>query len=192
MNKKHDKEEVVRLGLALFCKVGYSALGIDEICKKTGMTKGAFYNAFKSKELFLLETINYYSKKNVERIIEQLKEKKGELAIERLKKFYHVMFEAQPKNEFTGCYINNIMAELSVSNPQIALSTAQEFDQFLDVIEPCVLKAQAEGSLTRNINSRALTELIHSTFYGLLTRVKSTKDYQSSIQSINILFNQLK
>jgi TetR/AcrR family transcriptional repressor of nem operon len=192
MNKKHDREEVIRMGLELFRKVGYSALGMDEICQKTGMTKGAFYNAFKSKEQFLLETIAYYGRKNVERINDQLSDKNGLSAIDRLKKFYQVMFEAQPNNDYVGCYINNVMAELSVVNPQIANSTSKEFDLFIEAIEPSVKEAQEKGDLTANIDSKTLTELIHTTFYGLLTRVKSTKDYQSSIQSINILFNQLK
>ena len=49
MNIKHDKENVLKIGLGMFCNKGYNSLGIDEICKVTGMTKGAFYNAFKSK-----------------------------------------------------------------------------------------------------------------------------------------------
>lgn len=192
MNKKHNREEVVRVGLTLFRKSGYSALGMDEICQKTGMTKGAFYNAFKSKEQYLLETISYYGKKNVERINEQLDPHLGIPAIVRLKNFYQGMFEAQPKNDFVGCYINNIMAELSVVNPQIAHSSAKEFDLFIEAIEPCVKEAQEKGDLTLHIDSKTLTELIHTTFYGLLTLVKSTKNFQSSIQSILILFNQLK
>ena len=57
MNIKHDKENVLKTGLSLFCNKGYNSLGIDEICKVTGMTKGAFYNAFKSKEQFLIEDL---------------------------------------------------------------------------------------------------------------------------------------
>ncbi len=192
MNKKHNREDVIRMGLELFRKVGYSALGMEEICQKTGMTKGAFYNAFKSKEQFLLETIAFYGKKNVERIHNQLSSENGLSAIDRLKKLYQGMFEAQPNNDYVGCYINNIMAELSVVNPQIAHSTSKEFDLFIDAIIPSVKEAQEKGDLTQNISTKELTELIHTTFYGLLTRVKSTKYFKASIQSINLLFNQLK
>ena len=52
MNIKHDRNKVLQLGVKLFWCKGYHHLGVDEICKTTGMTKGAFYNAFKSKENF--------------------------------------------------------------------------------------------------------------------------------------------
>ena len=60
MNIKHDKEQVLKTGVDLFWIKGYHSLGVDEICKLTGMTKGAFYNAFKSKENFLLKAIEVY------------------------------------------------------------------------------------------------------------------------------------
>jgi len=57
VNVKHDRNKVLQTATGLFCEKGYSALGVDEILKQTGMTKGAFYNAFRSKEAFLLETL---------------------------------------------------------------------------------------------------------------------------------------
>lgn len=192
MNQKHNREEVIQTGMHLFCKRGYSALGIDEICRTTGMTKGAFYNAFKSKEQFLNETILYYGQKNVERIQIQLMARNGITAIERLKLFYENMFKAQPKNNFTGCYINNIMAELAGLHPLIAQSTKNEFDQFIEAIIPTTREAQADGDLNPGIPTKILTELIHSTFYGLLTRLKSNQDFQTSIATFQLLINQLK
>ena len=71
MNVKHNKEEVIRKGLRLFWSNGYTAVGVDKICKTTGMTKGAFYNAFKSKENFLIEGLSVYGEFTVERLTDQ-------------------------------------------------------------------------------------------------------------------------
>ena len=191
MNIKHDKDQVLKTGLQLFCSKGYSSLGVEEICKSSGMTKGAFYNAFKSKENFLLSSIKAYGKNTVVLLTKKLHHS-NEKAIDRITKFYEGMFEAQPKNNYTGCMINNIMSELGASNKIVGEATAIEFEHFLNVIEPVVLEAQEEGDFNSHINSRSLTELLHSTFYGALTRAKSLQDYKQGIDTMHLLINSLK
>ena len=192
MKIKHDKENVLKTGLSLFCNKGYNSLGIDEICKVTGMTKGAFYNAFKSKEQFLIEAILLYAKNNVNRIKTQLKSNTDKSAYERLFQFYINMLEVQPKVNFMGCFINNIMSELGAANDKVGLASTQAFDEFIDAIEPTVKEAQQNNELSSEWNSRQITELFHSTFYGSLTRAKSSRDNQQSINTMKLLFNNLK
>jgi TetR/AcrR family transcriptional repressor of nem operon len=192
MNIKHNKEEVLKTGLGLFCNKGYNSLGIDKICKVTGMTKGAFYNAFKSKEQFLMEAILLYAKNNVERIKTQLQPSDKTSAYERLLRFYVDMLEVQPKVNFMGCFINNIMNELGAANEKVGLASTQAFDEFLDAIEPTVREAQQSNELNASIDARQITELLHSTFYGALTRAKSSKNYQQGINTLQLLFTNLK
>lgn len=192
MNIKHDKEGVLKTGLGMFCNKGYNSLGIDEICKVTGMTKGAFYNAFKSKEQFLIEAILLYAKNNVNRIKAQLQPSNTRTAYERLLQFYVNMLEVQPKVNFMGCFINNIMSELGAANEKVGLASTQAFDEFIDAIEPTVMEAQQNNELNSEWSARQITELLHSTFYGSLTRAKSSKDHQQSINTMKLLFNNLK
>lgn len=192
MNIKHNKEAVLKTGLGMFCNKGYNSLGIDEICKVTGMTKGAFYNAFKSKEQFLIEAILLYTKNNVTRIKTQLNTNTEQSAYERLLQFYITMLEVQPNVNFMGCFINNIMSELGSANEKIGLASTTAFDEFIDAIEPTVKEAQQNNEINSEWDTRQITELIHSTFYGSLTRAKSSKDYQQSINTMILLFNNLK
>ena len=192
MYQKHDKETVLKKGLSLFCNNGYNSVGINEICTKTGMTKGAFYHAFKSKEAFLLETLLLYGTTNVLRIRTKLQFNNNETPLERLEAFYIDMFMAQPKNNFMGCYINNMMSELGATNEIIGQATTIEFDNFIKVIEPTVHEAQISGELTKQMNAKEIAELLHSTFYGLLTRVKSSKNQNQSIHTMKLAFKSLK
>jgi TetR/AcrR family transcriptional regulator, transcriptional repressor for nem operon len=192
MNIKHDKDEVLKTGLGLFCNKGYNSLGIDEICKITGMTKGAFYNAFKSKEQFLIEAVILYAKNNVSRINTQLQPSNKLSAYERLLQFYINMLEVQPKVNFMGCFINNIMSELGAANHNVGIVATQAFEEFIDAIEPTVKEAQQNNELNAQLNARQITELLHSTFYGSLTRAKSSKNHEQSIETMQLLFNNLK
>lgn len=192
MNIKHNKEDVLKIGLGLFCNKGFNNLGIDEICKVTGMTKGAFYNAFKSKEQFLTEAILLYTKNNVNRIKTQLQPNNKQSAYERLVQFYVNMLDVQPNVNFMGCFVNNIMSELGATNENIGLLSSNAFDSFIDEIEKTVIEAQQNGEIKADLNAREITELLHSTFYGTLTRAKSTKNKIQSIKTIELLFNNLK
>lgn len=192
MNQKHDKQIVLQKGLQLFCNKGYKALGVDEICEITGMTKGAFYNAFKSKEQFLVEALQLYSENNVKRIERELMPSADFSSIEILKNFYLKMIQSQPKINFMGCFVNNMMSELGTVNPVIGEITSLEYDKFIDAIEPIIQESQKEGGINKTISSRDIAMLLHSTFYGVLTIVKSSKDFQQGINTMNILFANLK
>jgi len=192
MNIKHNKDEVLKTGLGLFCSKGYNSLGIDEICSVTGMTKGAFYNAFKSKELFLIEAILLYSKNNCIRIQKQLQPEKGITALARLETFYIDMLAQQPNVNFMGCFINNIMAELGANNEKVGVAAAKAFDEFIAAIVPSVEEAQQQNELKKDREANSIAELLHATFYGLLTRTKCTKNQLQSIETMRLLFNNLK
>lgn len=193
VNKKHDHTQVLKSGLKLICDKGYNSLGVDEICKSTGMTKGAFYNAFQSKENFLLKGMSIYGESTVARLQRQLSPEGGKpKAIERIIDLYDYMFDVQPQNNFMGCMVNNIMSELGTANETVAKAASLEFESFIEAIEPAVVLAQAEGDFTSTIHSKTITELLHSTFYGLLTRAKSLQDHQQGKQIMQTLIQTLR
>ncbi|WP_437371281.1 TetR/AcrR family transcriptional regulator [Maribacter litoralis] len=175
MNYKHNKEQVVKKGMELFWAKGFHKLGINEICKETGMTKGAFYNSFESKESFLLTTITAYGELLVVHLQSQLKTSKLS-AFDKLIELYENMLKTQTKNNYKGCLVNNIMSEMGSLNNSVAELSAQQFNNFLQVIAPTVKDAQQNGDLSNSINSDILTEIIHTTFFGFLTRSKGKKD----------------
>ncbi len=193
MNVKHNKDAVIKTGVQLFCSKGYNHLGIDEICRVTGMTKGAFYNAFNSKENFLLQAMNTYGSMTIEYLLIQLNDKSNGLkSIHRLRSLYAHMLNMQPDINYVGCMINNMMSELGGRNSLVAETASAEFDHFIEVIEPFVKQAQDEGDLNSQINSRKLTELIHTTFYGSLTLAKSLHDFSKGLTTMDLLFQTLK
>lgn len=191
MNQKHNKEKVIQLGIQLFSGKGYNNVGLDEICKTTGMTKGAFYNAFESKENYLLETIYSFDQTNSARIIKMLTAKPGDKAIDLLKHFYTDMLNRQPKLNYMGCMINNMMSELGALNEKVGNATKEGFTRIIESIEQTVLQAQQEGDLTFDYTSKEIATLLHCTFYGVLTSAKSLNSNAQALHTMNILFNTL-
>jgi TetR/AcrR family transcriptional repressor of nem operon len=191
MYLKHNREKVIQKGVELFWCKGYSNLGVQEICKETGMAKGAFYNAFKSKENFLLTCIETYGVMNVSYLNSLLTDDKKK-AIDNLLTMYESMLLRQPSKGFNGCMMNNMMSEVGNKNDTISEATTFAFDNLLNIIEPVIQLAQKEGDISSSLNSKSVAELIHTTFFGVLTRAKSTKDNQIAISTMTLLIKSLK
>lgn len=191
MYLKHDREKALQTGLNLFKTKGFYSLGVDEICKSTGMTKGAFYNAFKSKENFLLSCLEVYGEMNVSFLSKKLTD--SDLGpVDRIVEMYSGMLRSQPSSNYSGCLVNNSMSELSATNEIISKETEIIFNRLLKEIEPVIIQAQKSRDLNPKVDSYALAELIHTTFFGVLIRIKSSKDVQQGIDTITLLLKSLK
>ncbi|WP_369901617.1 TetR/AcrR family transcriptional regulator [Bacillus manliponensis] len=57
---KEKERLVIETGMKLFAKKGVTATSVQEIASESGISKGAFYLYFKSKESLLLSIMQYY------------------------------------------------------------------------------------------------------------------------------------
>jgi AcrR family transcriptional regulator len=65
---KETRNEILQAAEALFAREGYEAAGVAEICQEAGVSKGAFYHHFQTKEEVFLELFQSW----VERLDTQL------------------------------------------------------------------------------------------------------------------------
>lgn len=56
----NTKEHILTISLRHFLEKGYSEVSMSELVSASGLSKGAFYHYFKSKESLYKETINKY------------------------------------------------------------------------------------------------------------------------------------
>jgi len=57
---KDSKEHILEVSLNLFLQKNFKEVTMQEIVDKTGLSKGAFYHYFKSKEQVFEDVINHY------------------------------------------------------------------------------------------------------------------------------------
>ncbi|NVN86460.1 MAG: helix-turn-helix transcriptional regulator [Rhodopseudomonas sp.] len=56
-HKPAIRDRIVRSARVLFNRYGYSAVSIDAVMKATGLTRGAFYYYFQTKQALYLEAV---------------------------------------------------------------------------------------------------------------------------------------
>lgn len=59
--KKSAKQKLLDAALTLIRTKGYSATTVDDLCEAAGVTKGAFFHHFESKEALAIASANYWS-----------------------------------------------------------------------------------------------------------------------------------
>ena len=60
-HKQRVRAEIVKCARRLFNRRGFTAVSIDEIMAAAGLTRGGFYNHFRTKEDLYAETLTAYS-----------------------------------------------------------------------------------------------------------------------------------
>lgn len=83
---KGTGEQILEGAMKLFSRKGYHGTSIEEIAKAAGVTKGALYWHFQSKDDLLRHVILHYEKNFLNRIIQKVKTLEGD-AFEKFEKY---------------------------------------------------------------------------------------------------------
>ncbi|WP_027407964.1 TetR/AcrR family transcriptional regulator [Anoxybacteroides tepidamans] len=119
MAKHRSRVELIETAMKLFAEKGYHATSIQDIVEAWGISKGAFYHHFSSKEELILSVVKHHLDKLFSRFIDakQQGESQKELFIKQLqiqlegirsqRDFFHmIMAEQLPKiSEDLRCYM---------------------------------------------------------------------------------------
>ncbi len=65
---KETRERILAAALDAFARYGYAATGVAEICRRAGVTKGAFYHHFPTKQAVFLEMLERWLGRIEERL----------------------------------------------------------------------------------------------------------------------------
>lgn len=117
MNQR--KMHIIEVAIALFSKKGFKSTSIQKIAEESGVSKGAVYLQFRSKDELLLEIFRYYSTRMREKVSEV--EEGPLLPKENFTKQLQVQYEEVAKHkEF-----------IIMQHREQALSTNKEVGKFL-------------------------------------------------------------
>lgn len=87
--REHIRAHLMELCVQSWCRYGYKKTSVDELCKKAGISKGAFYLFYESKEALFCEVICSVQERIwdlASKVIEERRDRSG--AAEALKRIY--------------------------------------------------------------------------------------------------------
>lgn len=192
MNQKYSKEDIIEIGGELMREKGYHATGINDILREAGIPKGSFYNFFATKEAFAKDVIQWYGGR-MQRAMSGIFANESLSPLNRLKKFYGLVIAGNAEEGFqNGCLVNNLNVEVAGTSDLLAEVTDQQFNLWLDQIETCVSEGQEAGEIKDEFTARELAEFIHTSFFGGLSRMKSSRDGASLTLVYRVAFASIE
>lgn len=109
---KEKEKKIIEAGISLFAKKGYSSTSIQEIVDACGISKGAFYLYFKSKEALMLAVFKYQ--------FQSIQERLDSLALDNLSP--REIFIAQLEAQLAEIYKNKEFIIMQIREQAIPLN----------------------------------------------------------------------
>ena len=133
---EESKQRLIECAAELFWKNGYSATGISEILKQTGLPKGSFYFYFKSKDDLASAVTEYYQKILLEQFQSSSQGNDWESFIEEIFDYLSVRTSGQT---FAGCPYAVMGMETALSKPAVASVFMEKLKKFEQIFQKVLL-----------------------------------------------------
>jgi len=151
---EESRQRLIECAAELFWKNGYSATGISEILKQTGLPKGSFYFYFKSKDDLATAVTEYYQKILLEQFRSSSQGNDWESFIEEI---FDYLFGRTTGQTFAGCPYAVMGMETALSKPAVASVFMEGLNKFEQIFQEVLLYSGLSPDHAKILSQRMLS-----------------------------------
>jgi TetR/AcrR family transcriptional repressor of nem operon len=196
--KKRDlkltRQEILGAAFLLVLEHGFQGVSIDDIVKKTSLTKGALFHQFPTKlDLGYALVDEVIRPLIIQRWIEPLEGLADPLQgiLDRIE----ALIGTCPASILRwGCPLNNLVQEMTPLDPVFRKKLQSALAFWVSEIERHLLRAKAAGLLKKGIDTKEAAYFIvmaHEGFYGMMKGLGKPVAYQALLNSLKIYFEAI-
>lgn len=185
-HKSYKIDKVLDAATGLFLQKGYEASSLSELVQVTGLNRHSMYNEFGDKEGLFLACVKHYTlePRNL-KTVEILSRKP--LGIENIKVFLQDRIDYALTDDCYGCLLVNTVTEREVVSKKIN----ERIDKILSnqeyLILKCIDAAIKNNEISKDNDSRALTDYLSCFFRGLMNMAKGPDKNKLSIKKMEAM-----
>ena len=185
---KTTKQKIIAAAKVLFSTHGFSRTTINDIITSTGITKGAFYHYFKSKEAVCSEIIDEV-KNDYQNIFQSLPKEIN--PFEKLKTAIFQILELNSSGQWVNC---KLMLRLSSESRLMNLALRQKSDDFwkwyLEQYQQMITECREQKLIGNKLSAAQQTDIIISFLMGNIW-TKNIFDKQMDNETIEHIIEKL-
>ncbi len=184
---EQTRQKILDVALTVFRDRGYAATSVDDLCRASGVTKGAFFHHFASKEAVALAAIDYWNNRTGALFADapywQVRDPR-----ERLLAYLDFRAELVQGEfaEFT-CLLGTLVQEVYASHPSLRVACAAGIDQHLQTLLPTIKAAKAQYAPQAKWTAESLAQHTQVVLQGSFVVAKALNDPQIVHDSIEHL-----
>jgi len=148
------KQKILDAAIQLFSRKGFRSTSLSDLAQATGLTKGALYHHFKSKDaLFyaVLENLRFLWR---ERVFRDMLEKRS--ALERLETLFDNHARLIEERETFCLVLSSLVMEMDNVNAEFMDALREIFADLTALIQRIIEKGQENGEIRNDLDPRLL------------------------------------
>lgn len=179
------RELILDAALRIVREQGYSATSVDDLCRAAGVTKGAFFHHFKSKEDLAVAAAKHWTQTTEAKFARAPYHQHAD-ALDRVMAyldFRRGLIRGEPAT--FSCYAGTVVQETYQTNPLIRDACFDCVEAHAQSLEADLAEAIATHGVSETAESLALH--IQAVLQGAFILAKAKNDRQIAIDSIDHL-----
>lgn len=161
------KNRIIKESVRLFLKTSYKATSIQHITDTLGITKGAFYWHFKSKEELLETIIDKYNKEFLEELYAYINDFHGDF-VKKFKEYHKYINEYALNNTDICVLFVTLSAEMAGSNTAAENRIISILKKYINFIESLLKLGKDEGLFKDGYNVSLNAQIVIAIHSGVL------------------------
>lgn len=157
------RQHILAVASDQFLCHGYAGTSLSDLIRAAGITKGAFYHHFPSKESLALEVVRA---RQAEETMMVVKATAGfDRAVDQLRAAVQAASDVKEQHQGQAQSMQRLCAELS-EEAELAPQIAKICETWIDTAADLVARAQLQGDIRADVDAHQAAEVLVATFLG--------------------------
>ncbi len=157
------KQKIYETAIPMLIEKGYDNVSIDDICKKMGLTKGAFYAHFKSKDQLVIERILLVDTHYRDEIFPRLASLPT--VDEKVRTFCRLVFRHM---HVLGKSLIKTAYYIQIGQNAKVAGMMTEKRELYNIVEELIIEGQGKGEVRDDMSVAQLTQVVLHNIRGLV------------------------
>ena len=166
---------------------GFQAASLNNILARTGLTKGALYHHFPTKDALGFAVIDEVVREGLDAMVFAPLRESDRPYVALLEIIRNKAERMDAENVMLGCPLNNLMQEMSPLDAAFKKRLNAVLKSWQDVVADALLRGQKQGAVRRNVDCRAAALFIVSAWegcVGVAKNVQSVKEFRMCMEQL--------
>lgn len=165
--REETREKLLVAARHLFLASGFKATTLEKVATRAGLTKGAVYFHFRSKERLLLTLLDSVNEEVIKPVLRVLSSEQ-EASASKLVNFVHVHAELGLRHRDNMLLLVTMSIEFSENKGAVHSKVKQIYQSIYDELERVIRAGQAAGELKRNAPAKEMASVLVANHNGAL------------------------
>ena len=188
--REFDIDAAVEDAIEVFRVRGYHGASVQDLTEGTGLARGSLYKAFHDKRTLFLAALDHYTAASLKRVGDTLSQPGSAKAAIREALIGYARRAAEQSGR-RGCLVTAAAMEMMPEDAEVGALIQRMFRRMQDLFAAAVIRAQAAGEISRELDERAIARMLLCTIQGLRVLGKTGPSEQDMAEVVDTAMRAL-